>query len=66
MVPITRAWHIGDVALGILGAKREPSLLNVARLIFAAVGLAGNIVIEREQLKRDVIEIGGVMWKRMP
>lgn len=53
--------------IGYIGCqKREPSLLNVARLIFAAVGLAGNIVIEREQLKRDVIEIGGVMWKRMP
>jgi hypothetical protein len=65
MIPITRAWHIVDVALGIGGTKEEPSLLNVARLIFAVVGLAGNVVIEKQQLKRDVIEMGGIKWKRL-
>jgi len=65
MVPITRMWHIGDVVLGGMGAKEKHSFLSMARLVFAIIGLAGNIVIEQEQLKRDVIEIGGVKWKRM-
>lgn len=65
MMPITRAWHIGDVILAGVGVKDKPSLFNVARLAFALVGLAGNVVIERSQLKSDVIEIGGVKWKRL-
>lgn len=62
--PITRAWHSGDVVLGVMGMKK-PSILNVARLAFALIGLAGNILIEQGQLKQDVIEIGGKHWRRI-
>lgn len=65
-LPITRLWHSGDVVLGVMGVKEKPSVLNILRLGFALVGLAGNIVIERSQLQQDVIEIGGVKWKRLP
>lgn len=65
MMPVTRAWHIGDVVLGVADLKKKPSWFEVARLAYALVGLVGNIVIEKEQMKQDVIEIGGVKWKRI-
>lgn len=63
--PVTRLWHGADVVLGFLGVKEKPSVLNVLRLGFALIGLAGNVLIERDQLKKDIIEIGGVKWKRV-
>lgn len=65
MMPVTRLWHIGDVVLGVADYKKKPSWFEAARLAFAIVGLVGNVVIERGQLKQDVIEIGGVKWKRV-
>lgn len=63
-VPVTRVWHAGDVALGLV-AMRKPTPFNIARLIFALVGLIGNIAIERSQLGQDIIEVGGVKWRRL-
>lgn len=65
MMPVTRAWHIGDVILGVADFKKKPSWFEVARLIYALVGLAGNIIIEHEQVRSNVIEVGGKRWKKL-
>jgi hypothetical protein len=64
MLPSTRTWHIADVVLAGAGLKEKRSTLNVIRLAFALVGLAGNVLIERNQLTKEEIEIGGVKWTR--
>ena len=66
MMPITRLWHIGDVVLGVMDYKKKPSKFELARLAFALIGLVGNVIIERDQLSKDIIEVGGVKWKRIP
>ncbi len=60
----TRVWHAVDVVFGLIEIKRKPNLWTALRLSVALIGLAGNVLIERDQLKCDVIEIGGVKWKR--
>jgi hypothetical protein len=49
---VTFIWHVGDVALGLVG-MRHPTRFNTARLIFALVGLAGNIVIAQQEQERS-------------
>lgn len=65
MIPVTRVWHIIDVGLGIAGVKEKHSFFSVTRLGFAIIGLAGNILIERSQVRKDVIELGGHHWKKL-
>ncbi len=48
---LTLVWHIGDVALGVV-AMRKPTKFNTARLIFALVGLAGNLVFAQQEKGR--------------
>jgi uncharacterized membrane protein YuzA (DUF378 family) len=62
--PITRVWHGVDVILAVAGMGRKPTMLNAARLAFALVGLAGNIVISRQQLASKEITIEGVKYRR--
>lgn len=65
-LPITRVWHAIDVGVGIAAVIKRPSLFNFSRLGFALIGLAGNLFIEAGQLRQDIIEVGGVRWKRIP
>lgn len=64
-LPLTRVWHGIDVGVGIAAVIKRPSLFNIARLGFALIGLAGNVFIEAGQLRQDIIEVGGVRWKRL-
>jgi hypothetical protein len=48
---VTFIWHVGDVALGLVG-MRHPTRFNTARLIFALVGLAGNVAIAEQEKGR--------------
>lgn len=65
LLPITRVWHSADVILSGVAVTQKRTPLNIIRLIFALSGLAGNILIERNQLTKDVIRLGGVQWKRL-
>jgi hypothetical protein len=64
-LPITRVWHAIDVGVGVAAVIKRPSMFNIARLGFALIGLAGNVFIEQGQLRQNIIEVGGVKWKRL-
>lgn len=55
---LTRAWHIVDVVVCVCDVKQKPTKLAYARLLFALIGLGGNVVIaERAKwmnLQRDL------------
>lgn len=49
MPKITTVWHAGDLLLGIYAYKKDPSPLNGIRLIFALIGLTGNLFLPKEK-----------------
>lgn len=48
---VTRVWHAVDVGIGIYAVKKQPSILNWVRLLFAIVGLGGNYVLAKMEAK---------------